>query len=180
MGHFIVANKEIPCEGDGSNVLIIKPHESVEESNPEKKKKGSWHQNAGREMAHVLLGSAPTSTFYHHHASHRSTGNPSTLVLPHARAPPPRRRACARALSDFTSIVEQSPAITWQVAVGTIAGVTPFLVAGVEFSKRIMAQKKCKVCGGSGLVKRDEYYFRCYSCGGFLPWQSWRRFFSGK
>ncbi|KAI8009332.1 Receptor-like protein kinase [Camellia lanceoleosa] len=58
-------------------------------------------------------------------------------------------------------------------------GVTPFVVAGIEFSKRIVAQRKCGVCGGSGLVLRDKYYFRCPGCGGFLPWQSWKRFFSG-
>ncbi|CAL4961268.1 unnamed protein product [Urochloa decumbens] len=59
------------------------------------------------------------------------------------------------------------------------AGVTPFVVAGVEFSKRIFAQKKCEVCGGSGLVMKKDYYVRCQGCGGFLPWQSWRRFFTG-
>ncbi|KAL2466924.1 Uncharacterized protein Adt_42775 [Abeliophyllum distichum] len=70
--------------------------------------------------------------------------------------------------------------ITWQTVVGALAGVTPFVVAGIEFSKRIVAQRKCKVCGGSGLVLRDKkYYFRCPGCGGFLPWQSWRRFFTG-
>ncbi|KAF8026285.1 hypothetical protein BT93_F2938 [Corymbia citriodora subsp. variegata] len=69
--------------------------------------------------------------------------------------------------------------VTWQIVAGAIAGVTPFVVAGIEFSKRIIAQKKCGVCGGSGLVLREKYYFRCPGCGGFLPWQSWKRFFSG-
>ncbi|KAJ0980115.1 hypothetical protein J5N97_008370 [Dioscorea zingiberensis] len=69
--------------------------------------------------------------------------------------------------------------ITWQIAVGALAGVTPFIVAGIEFSKRIVAQRKCGVCGGSGLVQRDDYYVRCPGCGGFLPWQSWKRFFTG-
>ncbi|EPS60404.1 hypothetical protein M569_14399, partial [Genlisea aurea] len=70
--------------------------------------------------------------------------------------------------------------VTWQIVIGSLAGVTPFLVAGVEFGKRIAAQRKCKVCKGSGLVLRDDkYYFRCPACGGFLPWQSWTRFFTG-
>uniref|UniRef100_A0A5B7B909 Viral late gene transcription factor 3 zinc ribbon domain-containing protein n=1 Tax=Davidia involucrata TaxID=16924 RepID=A0A5B7B909_DAVIN len=69
--------------------------------------------------------------------------------------------------------------ITWQIVVGALAGVTPFVVAGIEFSKRIVAQRRCGVCGGSGLVLKDKYYFRCPGCGGFLPWQSWKRFFSG-
>eukprot|EP00258_Populus_trichocarpa_P020786 XP_024436805.1 uncharacterized protein LOC18103253 isoform X4 [Populus trichocarpa] len=69
--------------------------------------------------------------------------------------------------------------VTWQIIVGAIAGVTPFVVAGIEFSKRIIAQRRCQVCGGSGLVLRDKDYFRCPGCGGFLPWQTWKRFFSG-
>ncbi|KAM0070722.1 hypothetical protein Hdeb2414_s0001g00016471 [Helianthus debilis subsp. tardiflorus] len=72
-----------------------------------------------------------------------------------------------------------APDITWQIVVGSIAGVTPFVVAGIEFSKRIVAQKKCNECGGSGLVLIEDEYIRCPNCGGFLPWQSWRRFFSG-
>ncbi|KAI3703793.1 hypothetical protein L1987_73988 [Smallanthus sonchifolius] len=72
-----------------------------------------------------------------------------------------------------------APQITWQIIVGSIAGVTPFMVAGIEFSKRIVAQKKCMECGGSGLVLIEEEYIRCPNCGGFLPWQSWKRFFSG-
>ncbi|XP_019194317.1 PREDICTED: uncharacterized protein LOC109188202 [Ipomoea nil] len=69
--------------------------------------------------------------------------------------------------------------ITWQIIVGTIAGVTPFIVAGIEFGKRIVAQRRCTTCGGSGLVLRETDYFRCPTCGGFLPWQSWKRFFTG-
>ncbi|XP_062186169.1 uncharacterized protein LOC133889725 [Phragmites australis] len=69
--------------------------------------------------------------------------------------------------------------VTWQIVVGAVAGVTPFVVAGVEFGKKIIAQKKCEVCGGSGLVAKNDYYVRCQGCGGFLPWQSWRRFFTG-
>eukprot|EP00250_Pteridium_aquilinum_P000832 c11002_g1_i1 orf=264-629(-) len=112
--------------------------------------------------------------------SHSTCG---VRTLPLQRVRPKREwRGRARALLELhnVAVAEQSPAITWQVAVGAIAGITPFFVAGIEFNKRISAQRKCIVCGGSGLVKRDEYYFRCYSCGGFLPWQSWRRFFSGK
>ncbi|XP_041997268.1 uncharacterized protein LOC121747316 [Salvia splendens] len=76
--------------------------------------------------------------------------------------------------------ITSDPKLTWQIVVGAIAGVAPFVVAGVEFSKRIVEQRNCKVCRGSGLVLRDnKYYFRCPACGGFLPWQSWKRFFIG-
>ncbi|XP_038691919.1 uncharacterized protein LOC119990145 [Tripterygium wilfordii] len=85
------------------------------------------------------------------------------------------------AISDVSASANPAEAeVTWQIIVGAIAGITPFVVAGIEFSKRIMAQRRCEVCGGSGLVLRDKkYYFRCPRCGGFLPWQSWKRFFSG-
>ncbi|KAH7843458.1 hypothetical protein Vadar_016843 [Vaccinium darrowii] len=85
------------------------------------------------------------------------------------------------AIDDVSAAVDPAQAeITWQIVVGALAGVTPFVVAGIEFSKRIVAQRRCEVCGGSGLVLRDKkYYFRCPGCGGFLPWQSWKRFFSG-
>ncbi|CAA7393322.1 unnamed protein product [Spirodela intermedia] len=69
--------------------------------------------------------------------------------------------------------------ISWQITVGALAGITPFVVAGIEFSKRIAAQRSCEVCGGSGLVEVEGLYGRCPGCGGFLPWQSWKRFFTG-
>nr|DAD23604.1 TPA_asm: hypothetical protein HUJ06_025067 [Nelumbo nucifera] len=84
-----------------------------------------------------------------------------------------------RAINDVSTAADPAQAVvTWQIVVGTIAGVTPFVVAGIEFSKRIVAQRRCQFCGGSGLVLRGKYYFRCPGCG-FLPWQSWKRFFSG-
>ncbi|XP_078430109.1 uncharacterized protein LOC144702094 [Wolffia australiana] len=69
--------------------------------------------------------------------------------------------------------------VTWQIVIGALAGMMPFVVAGIEFGKRIAAQKKCEVCGGSGLVQVEGLYGRCPGCGGFLPWQSWKRFFTG-
>ncbi|MED6205556.1 hypothetical protein PIB30_018730 [Stylosanthes scabra] len=111
------------------------------------------------------------------------TSTSSTLSVKNAEA----RRTTTRttstkvsALNDVTTVLDPAPVeITWQIIVGTLAGVTPFVVAGVEFSKRIIAQRKCEECGGSGLIFREKKYFRCPECGGFLPWQSWKRFFSG-
>ncbi|KAL6279220.1 hypothetical protein ACE6H2_016101 [Prunus campanulata] len=86
----------------------------------------------------------------------------------------------SRAIHDVPVVADPTPvAITWQIVVGAIAGVTPFVVAGIEFSKRIIAQKRCEVWGGSGLVLTKEDYVKCPGCGGLLPWQSWKRFFSG-
>ncbi|XP_051125115.1 uncharacterized protein LOC127247329 [Andrographis paniculata] len=93
-------------------------------------------------------------------------------------------RVVGATVSDVSSAISSDPAmaadVSWQIVVGAIAGVTPFVVAGIEFGKRIVAQRNCKTCKGSGLVLRDnKYYFRCPACGGFLPWQSWTRFFTG-
>ncbi|CAO2197522.1 unnamed protein product [Urochloa humidicola] len=93
--------------------------------------------------------------------------------------PGPAGAGCGRSGLLSLAATLPPPQVTWQIVVGAVAGVTPFVVAGVEFSKRIFAQKKCEVCGGSGLVMKNDYYVRCQGCGGFLPWQSWRRFFTG-
>nr|CAD1833764.1 unnamed protein product [Ananas comosus var. bracteatus] len=93
-----------------------------------------------------------------------------------AAAPTRIRAVVGEPAADFSSAPVE---ITWQIAVGAVAGITPFLVAGIEFSKRIVAQRRCEVCKGSGLVLKDTYYVRCPGCGGFLPWQSWKRFFTG-
>ncbi|KAJ4725227.1 putative Transmembrane protein [Melia azedarach] len=86
----------------------------------------------------------------------------------------------AAAINDVSAVAHPAQVeVTWQIIVGTIAGVTPFVVAGIEFGKRIIAQRRCEVCGGSGLVLREKDYCKCPGCGGFLPWQSWRRFFTG-
>ncbi|KAH6768073.1 hypothetical protein C2S51_013409 [Perilla frutescens var. frutescens] len=53
-----------------------------------------------------------------------------------------RARARTRAVNDGISAVASSdPAqaeVTWQIVVGALAGVAPFVVAGIEFSKRIV------------------------------------------
>ncbi|KAK4787575.1 hypothetical protein SAY86_011408 [Trapa natans] len=91
-----------------------------------------------------------------------------------------RRLKTAAVMEGVTAAADPGKAeVTWQIVVGAVAGVTPFVVAGIEFSKRIIAQRRCEVCGGSGLVLEEKEYFRCPGCGGFLPWQSWKRFFSG-
>nr|XP_043627751.1 uncharacterized protein LOC122599317 [Erigeron canadensis] len=107
-----------------------------------------------------------------------------------------RKGSKIRAVEQVSAVISDpvAPELTWQIVVGSTAGVIPFVVAGIEFSKRIcnvagsttlwsnkmmVAQKKCVECGGSGLVLIEKEYIRCPNCGGFLPWQSWKRFFSG-
>lgn len=64
-----------------------------------------------------------------------------------------------------------------EVWVGFLAGVIPFAIASVEFSKRIIIQRRCKACGGRGLVQNSNGRFRkCTQCGGLLPWLGWRAF----
>ena len=77
----------------------------------------------------------------------------------------------ADALSD-TGIPE------WQIYYGFIAGLSPFVIAAYEFGKRIIIQRQCELCGGSGLIQKGRYSRKCTSCGGFLPWQSWELFFT--
>ncbi|XP_073281507.1 uncharacterized protein [Primulina huaijiensis] len=113
-----------------------------------------------------------------YHSSKTSFIPKPAANFPTKNSPSTSKISAVTELSAFTSDPPH-PELTWQIVIGSLAGVTPFVVAGIQFSKRIVAQKKCNVCKGSGLVLRDKYYFRCPGCGGFLPWQSWRRFFTG-
>lgn len=66
---------------------------------------------------------------------------------------------------------------SWQLYVGFFAGLAPFIVASYEFGKRILMQRRCAMCRGTGLIRKGGRSRKCTSCGGFLPWESWERFF---
>jgi len=66
----------------------------------------------------------------------------------------------------------------WEIWVGLAAGVIPFCIASYEFGKRILIQRRCPECKGSGLVKRGRYLRKCTNCGGMLPWLGWKAFFA--
>ncbi|CAM6089846.1 unnamed protein product [Calypogeia fissa] len=121
-------------------------------------------------------------------SSSSSVSSSSVAILRCKQASKQRRHqqrrfgGAARASSELVeplALSSADPDLTWQVTAGAIAGVTPFVIAGIEFSKRIIQRRRCQVCNGSGLVKRaGGLIVRCNGCGGFLPWQSWSRFFS--
>ena len=69
--------------------------------------------------------------------------------------------------------------VGWEIYVGAFIGVVPFIVASYEFGKRVVIQRRCEVCRGSGLVSRKGKLVKCKSCGGFLPWLGWKMFFVG-
>lgn len=89
----------------------------------------------------------------------------------------------AHGLEEATSKYVPSPmdGPTWQVWVGAIVGVIPFVIATYEFSKRVIIQRRCQVCNGTGLVLRgtSKFYKKCRACGGFLPWLGWKAFLTG-
>ena len=78
--------------------------------------------------------------------------------------------------SSFSDSLLEAGIEPWQLYFGFFAGIAPFLIAAYEFGKRILIQRKCALCQGSGLIKKGEYARKCTSCGGFLPWESWERF----
>lgn len=65
---------------------------------------------------------------------------------------------------------------SWQIWVGFVAGVVPFIIASYEFGKRILIQRRCPECEGKGLVQRGRYLRKCANCGGMLPWLGWKAF----
>ncbi|CAL5228818.1 g12019 [Coccomyxa viridis] len=65
-----------------------------------------------------------------------------------------------------------------QIWVGAIAATIPFVIGSWEFAKRIIIQRRCQKCGGNGLVMKGRFARKCPECGGFFPWQGWKRFFT--
>ncbi|XP_041996746.1 uncharacterized protein LOC121746863 isoform X1 [Salvia splendens] len=84
---------------------------------------------------------------------HRCTNKPGNII-----------RFQSRAVT-VNDAITSDPELTWQIVVGAIAGVAPFVVAGVEFSKRIVEQRNCKVDFCHGNPGRDSLLVKCY---GFL------------
>ncbi len=74
-----------------------------------------------------------------------------------------------------------------EIWVGAAIPVAVFALGAWEFTKRILIQRACAVCGGTGLVRMGgerssasspPRLVKCRACGGFFPWQSWGRFLS--
>jgi len=63
---------------------------------------------------------------------------------------------------------------------GAAMGFFPVVIASYEFGKRLLIQRQCALCSGSGLVQRTQFgsprLLKCSACGGFLPWRSWKDF----
>ncbi|KAL0047016.1 hypothetical protein WJX82_004267 [Trebouxia sp. C0006] len=66
--------------------------------------------------------------------------------------------------------------VGWEIYAGAIAGVIPFAIGSYQFIARILIQKRCEKCDGSGLVERGPFLRKCPECGGFFPWQGWKQF----
>ena len=100
--------------------------------------------------------------------------------------PGARRRVSQRAVPELTAVGAYTPppVEAWQLYVGAAAGFFPFAVATYEFGKRIVIQRECKLCGGSGLIQRTQWgekrELKCTACGGFLPWKSWSLFLTSE
>jgi hypothetical protein len=46
--------------------------------------------------------------------------------------------------------------VGWEIWFGAAAGVIPFVIASYEFGKRILIQRRCPTCKGSGLIMRSK------------------------
>ena len=49
------------------------------------------------------------------------------------------------------------------------AGVIPFVIGAYEFGKRILIQRRCQNCEGSGLVQRGRYLRKCPEASAHAP-----------
>mmetsp|Transcript_5481 Transcript_5481/g.16339 ORF Transcript_5481/g.16339 Transcript_5481/m.16339 type:complete len:104 (+) Transcript_5481:175-486(+) len=91
------------------------------------------------------------------------------------RTPNCRRRGVCATRREKLAFVPAAPGT--DVIVGSIAAIIPFFIASYIFGSRIMKQRRCPECKGSGLVSRNEMLVKCPTCGGWLPFQSWKQFF---
>ncbi|XP_062077530.1 uncharacterized protein LOC133782297 isoform X2 [Humulus lupulus] len=65
-------------------------------------------------------------------------------------------------ITEFSAAADPAPdGFTWQIAVGALAGVTPFVVAGIEFSKRIV-DFYLGSHGGDFFLAELTFYMQCY------------------
>ena len=86
-------------------------------------------------------------------------------------------------VTDAANYVFVPPEVTQDIYLGAIIATLPFIWATKTFGTRIVVQRECLVCKGSGLVyvtKKGNALNRprkCFSCGGFLPWLGWKMFF---
>ena len=124
--------------------------------------------------------SPSTSSTARARASPRSSATrPSATRRRHARQSTSRARSRSRALAND---VDPEAVQTWQLWFGFFAGLSPVVIAAWEFWKRARIQRGCARCAGSGLVVvgvgDEKRKVKCASCGGFLPFESWSRFFS--
>ena len=84
---------------------------------------------------------------------------------------------------DTANYVFVPPEVTSDIYWGAVIATLPFIWATKTFGTRIVVQRECLVCKGSGLVyvtKSGNALSRprkCFSCGGFLPWLGWKMFF---
>ena len=84
------------------------------------------------------------------------------------------------AAQSMSDALEGTGVEPWQLWFGLWIGLSPFVIAAYEFGKRILIQRQCELCSGSGLIQKGRYARKCTSCGGFLPWQSWGQFFTSE
>ena len=86
-------------------------------------------------------------------------------------------------VTDAANYVFVPPDVSKEIYLGAIIATLPFIWATKTFGTRIVVQRECLVCKGSGLVsitKQGSTLTRprkCWSCGGFLPWLGWKMFF---
>ena len=129
------------------------------------------------------MSPSPSSPSTSSTARARERASPRPSATPHrrrhARTSTSRPRASTRALAND---VDPEAVQTWQLWFGFFAGLSPVVIAAWEFWKRARIQRGCARCAGSGLVVvgvgDEKRKVKCASCGGFLPFESWSRFFS--
>lgn len=115
----------------------------------------------GRQVASRSGRSGETRSMSQYYLQRRSAYNGLQVG---SAARPFEKIAKRVAKHTVVATVEPIEAVTpaLPIIVGSVALAVPFFVAAVLFSERIMRQRACPTCKGSGLVTTDsKYYKRC-------------------
>ena len=87
--------------------------------------------------------------------------------------------------SDASEIINTfvPPDVGPEIWAGSIIALLPIVYAAVLFTERVLTQRRCLICNGTGLVwttsqgSQLKKPRKCNNCGGMLPWMGWKYFF---
>ena len=108
---------------------------------------------------HNRIRNRSDHTYHHHHHHQRCMATSLCPVLWSLFVPMSAWAEDGGQLHHYVPSPMETP--SWEIWIGSLAGIVPFVIASYEFGKRIVIQRRCEACGGRGLVKKGKYWKKC-------------------